>query len=69
VAADFVMKRVPGVEIKAHTCMIQDMPPEFYEDFQVIITGLDNIEARRWMNKTVHDLVKFDAQGHPNPET
>jgi ubiquitin-activating enzyme E1 C len=49
--------------------MIQDLPADFYRQFQVIITGLDNVEARRWMNSTIHDLVKFDANGDPLPET
>ena len=33
VAAEFVMKRVPGVKTQHHTKMIQDMPKEFYKDF------------------------------------
>ena len=33
VAAEFVMKRVEGVEIKYHTKMIQEFPAEFYQDF------------------------------------
>ena len=49
--------------------MIQDFPIEFYKDFQVIITGLDNVEARRWINQTVHELVEFDDDGKPKPET
>jgi NEDD8-activating enzyme E1 len=69
VAADFVMKRCPGVTIEYHTKMIQDFPIEFYKDFQVIITGLDNVEARRWINQTVHELVEFDDDGKPKPET
>lgn len=63
------MKRVPGVKISYHTKMIQDFPVEFYKDFDIIITGLDNVEARRWMNQTVHGLVEFDEDGQPNPET
>lgn len=69
VAADFVMKRVPGVKIDYHTEMIQKMPVDFYKDFNVIITGLDNIEARRWMNQTLHDLVEFDENNEPKEET
>lgn len=45
------------------------MPKEFYKEFQIIITGLDNIEARRWMNQTVHDLVQFDENFKPIDET
>lgn len=69
VAAEFVMKRVPGVSITYHTKMIQDFDAEFYRDFQVIICGLDNVEARSWINNTVHSLVKFDEEGKPLPET
>jgi ubiquitin-activating enzyme E1 C len=60
VAAEFVMKRVPDVKITYHTKMIQDFPSEFYSNFTLIITGLDNIEARSWINNTIHSLVKFD---------
>ena len=35
----------------------------------VIIAGLDNIEARRWINSLVHSLVKFDADGKPDETT
>lgn len=34
-----------------------------------MIAGLDNIEARRWMNSMVHSLVEFDDAGHPVPGT
>lgn len=49
--------------------MIQDMPEDFYRDFQVVITGLDNIEARRWMNQTLHNMVEFDENYEPKEET
>jgi ubiquitin-activating enzyme E1 C len=26
---------------------------------------LDNIEARRWLNAMVHDMVEFDKDGNP----
>ena len=52
----------------SHVGKIQDKPKEFYEEFQVIIAGLDNIEARRWLNQTIHSLVEFE-NGEPKPET
>ena len=33
---------------------------EFLNTFQIVINGLDNIEARRWVNKYLADLVKKD---------
>ena len=69
VAAEFVMKRVEGVKIEYKTCMIQDLDDEFYQEFQVIITGLDNVEARQWINETIHRLVKFTPEGEPDPAT
>lgn len=57
VAADFVMRRVPTVKIIPHTCKIQELDDEFYKKFMIIIAGLDNVEARRWINKKVHELV------------
>jgi len=68
VAARFIEKRVPGCKVTAHVGKIQDKPKEFYEEFQVIIAGLDNIEARRWLNQTIHSLVEFE-NGEPKPET
>ena len=50
VAAEFVMKRVPGCKVEAHYCAIQDKDAEWYRQFQVIVMGLDSIEARRWLN-------------------
>jgi len=44
------MKRVPGVKITSYIEPIQSYDSEFYKQFMVIIAGLDNIEARRWIN-------------------
>lgn len=49
--------------------MIQDFDEDFYRQFHCIIAGLDNIEARRWLNSMVHDLVEFDKEGNPDPST
>lgn len=39
------------------------MDEDFYDQFNVIIGGLDNVDARSWLNKTVHDLCEFNADG------
>jgi len=54
VAAQFVMNRVQGVTINHTVGLIQDQPLEWYKDFQIIICGLDNVEARRWINDLVN---------------
>jgi NEDD8-activating enzyme E1 len=60
VAAEFVMKRVKGVNITAHNCKIQDFDESFYSQFQIVICGLDSIEARRWINATLVGMVDDD---------
>ena len=59
-AAKFVMDRCPGVKITAYKDAIQRFDEAFYKQFHVIIAGLDNIEASRWMNSMVQSLVEFD---------
>jgi ubiquitin-activating enzyme E1 C len=41
----------------------------FFSEFQVIIAGLDNVEARRWLNSTVHRMVPFDENDEPEVGT
>ena len=48
---------------------IQDKGADFYASFQCIISGLDNVEARRWLNATVCGNVQVDDDGDPDPET
>lgn len=62
VAAAFVEKRCPGVKIEYYTQPIQEFEQSFYEQFDVIIAGLDNVEARRWINSMVHQMVTFDSE-------
>ena len=56
-AAAFVKNRVPGVNITPHNCKIQDFDEDFYMQFTLVICGLDSIEARRWINATLVDMV------------
>ena len=53
VAAERIMERVEGITVTAHMCMIQEKPLDFYEQFHVIVLGLDSLEARRYMNSVV----------------
>lgn len=64
VAARFVEKRINGLSITPHKCKIQDKDDEFYMQFNIIICGLDSIEARRWINSTLIGL--FDGE---NPDS
>jgi NEDD8-activating enzyme E1 len=68
-AAAFINKRCPWMKVTAHYGKIQDKDPSFYASFQCIISGLDNVEARRWLNATVVGLVGFDNGGDMDPST
>ena len=57
VAAQRINERVKGVNVKPHFCRIEDMPLEFYQEFTVIILGLDSLEARRYMNSVACSLL------------
>ena len=69
VASEFIKKKYPDIDIKSSCKEIQDFADEFYKQFHIIIGGLDNIEARSYINKKVHDLVEFDEKGNPDPST
>lgn len=57
VAAAFVERRVNGVQISPFNGKIQDKDEEYYRQFQIVICGLDSIEARRWMNAMLVGMV------------
>lgn len=64
-AANAIQRRLkdPDLHIQAHVCAIQDMPQEFYRGFSVIICGLDNVEARRWINSLLVGFVDQQLNG------
>lgn len=57
VAAEFIMKRVKGVTVTPYFGKIQDLDEDYYMQFGMVICGLDNIEARRWINATLIGMV------------
>ncbi|KIY43566.1 hypothetical protein FISHEDRAFT_62631 [Fistulina hepatica ATCC 64428] len=64
VAAEFIMKRVPGVKVTPYFGKIQDKDLDYYMQFNLVICGLDSVEARRWINATLVNLVDEE-----NPES
>lgn len=62
-AAAFINRRCPWMKVTPHHGKIQDKDPSFYAYFQIIISGLDNVEARRWLNATIVGLVQVDDDG------
>jgi ubiquitin-activating enzyme E1 C len=67
VAAKFVEKRVKGVKITPHNCKIQDYDEDFYMQFQLVVCGLDSIEARRWINATLVNMVDETVEDSYKP--
>ena len=63
VAAERVMSRVAGVTVTPHFCRIEDKPLDFYEQFHVIILGLDSLEARRFMNQVACSFLGARPKG------
>lgn len=53
VAAQRVMQRVKGVTVVPHFCRIEEKDITFYQDFQIIVLGLDSLEARSYINSVV----------------
>ncbi|KLO11889.1 hypothetical protein SCHPADRAFT_854754 [Schizopora paradoxa] len=61
VAAEFIMKRVPGVTVTPYFGKIQDKDEDYYMQFHLVICGLDSVEARRWINATLINMVDSDS--------
>ncbi|KAH8106845.1 hypothetical protein BXZ70DRAFT_997762 [Cristinia sonorae] len=64
VAAEFIMNRVPGVKVTPYYGKIQDKDEDYYMQFNLVVCGLDSVEARRWINATLVNMVDPE-----NPES
>lgn len=64
VAAEYVRRLVPDCKVTHHYNNINDFDWRFYNVFNIIICGLDSIEARRFINKTVVSMVRYDDEGN-----
>lgn len=60
VAARFVLSRVKTITITPHFARIQEKPLLFYKQFSLVICGLDNVEARRWINALLVGIADTD---------
>lgn len=71
VAAQAINERCEhlGVRCEGKSCRIEELDASFFSQFLLIIAGLDNIAARRWLNSTLFDLVSRDANGVVDPSS
>ena len=69
VAAECMNRRFGhlGVHVEHKVGRIQDLDESFYSRFMIVIAGLDNIPARRWLNSTLHAMVTRDGEGNVDP--
>eukprot|EP00771_Trimastix_marina_P000273 gnl/Trimastix_PCT/1286.p2 GENE.gnl/Trimastix_PCT/1286~~gnl/Trimastix_PCT/1286.p2 ORF type:complete len:423 (+),score=149.48 gnl/Trimastix_PCT/1286:27-1295(+) len=58
VAAQFINERVEGCHVEPYFGKIQDKDADFYADFDIVIAGLDSIQARRWLNGMLCQLAQ-----------
>jgi ubiquitin-activating enzyme E1 C len=72
-AAEFVARRIPGLELKTYNCFVQKVEAEHedfdFADFDVVISGLDNLAARTWVGDRLMQLVQYGPDGTPDPST
>ncbi|KAG6518097.1 hypothetical protein ZIOFF_021499 [Zingiber officinale] len=65
VAAERVMKRINGVNITSRFCRIEDKDLSFFNDFNIIVLGLDSIEARSYINSIACGFLEYDEDDKP----
>lgn len=69
VAAKYINSRIPGVNVVPHFCKIQDYDSDFYQQFHIIVCGLDSIVARRWINGMLLSLLQYEEDGQVDQST
>lgn len=62
-AARFINSRIPTCKVTGHFAKIQDFDEKFYQQFHIIICGLDSVVARRWINGMLLSLLQYDDDG------
>jgi molybdopterin/thiamine biosynthesis adenylyltransferase len=77
------MNRVPGVTVTPYVDpgtmvavfdllnryhgKIQDKDDDYYMQFNLVVCGLDSVEARRWMNATLINMVDEEVPESVKP--
>lgn len=59
VAAAFINKRFPWVNVVPHFGRIEEKSDDFYRSFHIVIMGLDSITARKWLNDKYASLATY----------
>lgn len=44
----------------SHYCKIQDYDEQWYQQFHIVVCGLDSVLARRWINNVLISLLQYD---------
>lgn len=62
IAAKCIEERMgdPSLKINPYFGTIQLKPLEYYKNFDIVICGLDSVEARRWINATLVEMAEDD---------
>ncbi|XP_030372730.1 nedd8-activating enzyme E1 catalytic subunit [Scaptodrosophila lebanonensis] len=60
-AARFIQNRLPTCRVTPHFAKIQDFDDTFYQQFHIIVCGLDSIVARRWINGMLLSMLRYDS--------
>lgn len=67
-AAEFIMRRRSDVVVKPLTQPIQSYSKSWLARFDLVVSGLDNVEARHYLNETLVNAVRYrDLRRAPPP--